>query len=69
MGRLQQGANPAVGTLFRIMADAQAPAGSRVRAAQCVLELCRENIEVEDFEVRLARLESLSKDDLPTQKA
>ena len=69
MGRLQQGANPAVGTLFRIMADAQAPAGSRVRAAQWVLELGLANIEVEDLELRLARLESLSKDDLPPQKA
>jgi hypothetical protein len=69
MRRLQQGANPAVGTLFRIMADASTPASSRVRAAQCVLELCRNNIEFEDIEVRLARLESLSSNGVPRQKA
>jgi transposase-like protein len=69
MRRLQQGANPAVGTLFRIMADAGTPASSRVRAAQCVLELCRNNIELEDIEVRLARLESLSSNGVPRQKA
>src|SRR6476660_1029331 len=39
IGRLQQGASPAVATLLRVMADAEAPAGSRVRAAQCVLAL------------------------------
>jgi hypothetical protein len=69
MRRLQQGANPAVGTLFRIMADAGTPASSRVRAAQCVLELCRNNIEFEDIEVRLARLESLSSNGIPQPKA
>jgi hypothetical protein len=68
MRRLQQGANPAVVTLFRIMADAGTPASSRVRAAQCVLELCRNNIELEDIEVRWARLESLSSNGVPRQK-
>ena len=35
--RLQQGSAAAVGTLFRVMTDSDAPAASRVRAAQYVM--------------------------------
>jgi len=62
IGRLQQGASPAVATLLRVMADAEAPAGSRVRAAQCVLELSQNSFEHEDLEVRIAQLEKVLRD-------
>src|SRR5207237_9310313 len=37
-GRLQHSSSAAVTTLLRIMCDSAAPAASRVRAAQCILE-------------------------------
>jgi hypothetical protein len=62
IGRLQQGASPAVATLLRVMADAEAPAGSRVRAAQCVLALSQNSFEHEDLEVRITQLEKVLRD-------
>src|SRR5882672_7220228 len=38
IGRLQHASSAAATTLLRIMCDATAPAASRVRAAQCVLD-------------------------------
>jgi hypothetical protein len=37
MARLQQASSAAVSTLLKVMVDPTAPAGSRVRAADCVL--------------------------------
>jgi hypothetical protein len=62
LGRLQQAAGAATSTLMKIMVDATAPAGSRVRAADCVLEHAASALELEDLQVRLARLEQLEKD-------
>lgn len=62
MGRLQQAAGAATSTLLKIMVDATAPAGSRVRAADCILEHAASALEMEDLQVRLARLEQLEKD-------
>jgi hypothetical protein len=62
LGRLQQAAAAATSTLMRIMVDATAPAGSRVRAADCVLQHAASALEMEDIQVRLARLEQLEKD-------
>jgi hypothetical protein len=39
--------------------DTNAPASSRVRAAACVLDRAATGIEIEDMEMRLARLEKL----------
>ena len=39
------------------MVDPTAPAASRVRAADCVLDRAIKAIEVEDIEVRVAELE------------
>jgi hypothetical protein len=62
LGRLQQAAGAATSTLMKIMVDAAAPAGSRVRAADRVLEHAQSALELEDIQVRLAKLEQAEKD-------
>lgn len=57
---LQQAASAAVATLVAIMNDAEAPAGSRVRAAQCVVELTQKGFAQEDTEARVAQLERMA---------
>ena len=47
---------------MKIMVDAAAPAGSRVRAADRVLEHAQSALELEDIQVRLAKLEQAEKD-------
>jgi hypothetical protein len=55
--RLQQASSAAVSTLLKIMVDPNAPASTRVRAADRILDRARQAIEIEDIEVRLAALE------------
>ena len=55
--RLQQMCAAAVSTLGKIMVDANAPAASRVRAADSVLDHAAKAIEIEDIEVRVSDLE------------
>jgi hypothetical protein len=55
--RLQQASSAAVSTLLKIMVDGSAPASSRVRAADRVLDHAKQAIEREDIEVRVAALE------------
>ena len=55
--RLQQASSAAVSTLLKIMVDANAPASTRVRAADRVLDHAKHSIEYEDIEVRVAALE------------
>jgi hypothetical protein len=62
VGRLQQASTTAVETLLGIMTDQDAPAGSRVRAAQCVVELSQKSFELEDLEVRISDLEQITGD-------
>jgi hypothetical protein len=57
--RLQQASGVAVSILMSVMLDTNAPASSRVRAAACVLDRAATGIEIEDMEMRLARLEKL----------
>jgi hypothetical protein len=57
VGRLQQASSAAVGTLLRVMTDQTAPAASRVRAADSVLDHAIKAIEVEDLDIRLSELE------------
>ena len=57
LARLQHAANAAVNTLLRVMTDREAPAASRVRAADVVLQATVRGMEVEDIEVRVAELE------------
>jgi hypothetical protein len=60
MARLQQASSAAVSTLLRIMVDQNAPASSRVRAADCVLDHSSKAIEIEDIQVRVTELERLT---------
>ena len=60
IARLQNAAGAAVTTLLRVMTDKDAPAASRVRAAACVLDNALRGMEMEDIEVRLARLEQMN---------
>jgi hypothetical protein len=55
--RLQQASSAAVSTLLKIMVDVSAPASTRVRAADSVLDHATQAIESEDIEVRVAALE------------
>ena len=55
--RLQQASGAAVSTLLKIMVDPNAPAATRVRAADRVLDHAKQAIVSEDIEVRLAALE------------
>jgi hypothetical protein len=55
--RLQQASSAAVSTLVKIMIDPNAPASTRVRAADRVLDHAKHALENEDIEVRVAALE------------
>lgn len=57
IARLQQASSAAVATLLKIMIDPNAPASTRVRAADSVLDHAKHAIEIEDVEVRVAALE------------
>jgi|SRR5579872_262422 len=57
IARLQQASSAAVATLLKIMVDQNAPASTRVRAADSVLDHAAKSIEIEDIEVRVAALE------------
>jgi transposase-like protein len=55
--RLQDAAGAAVTTVLKIMLDLKAPAGTRLRAAEVVLEQATKAIETESIEARVAELE------------
>jgi hypothetical protein len=55
--RLQQASSAAASTLVKLMVDANAPASTRVRAANSILDHSRHAIEIDDIEARLAALE------------
>jgi uncharacterized protein YggE len=57
IGRLQQVSTAAVAVLVRVMANEEAPSGTRVAAARTVLEFAIRAVELEDHEERLAELE------------
>jgi hypothetical protein len=57
IARLQQATSVAVSVLLKVMVDAATPASVKVRAADSVLDHSAKNIELEDFEARLAELE------------
>ena len=57
VARLQQASGAAVSTLLKIMVDPNAPASTRLRAADSVPEHGAKSIELEDVEVRVAELE------------
>jgi hypothetical protein len=57
VARLQQASSAAVGTLLRVMTDQTAPAASRVRAADSVLDHAANASDVDDLEARIRDLE------------
>jgi transposase-like protein len=57
IARLQDASGAAVTTVLKIMLDTNAAAGTRLRAAEVVLEHTSKAIEVEDLEARVAELE------------
>jgi hypothetical protein len=57
IARLQQASGAAVSTLLKIMVDQNAPASTRVRAADSVLDHSAKAIEIEDIEARVPELE------------
>jgi len=57
VARLQQATGAAVATLLRVMTDREAPASSRIRAADMILQGAFRGMEIEDIEARLAELE------------
>jgi hypothetical protein len=54
---LQQAAGAAVSSVLKIMLDQQAPASTRLRAADLVLTHGARAIELEDVEARVSELE------------
>jgi transposase-like protein len=66
--RLQQASGPAATTLLKVMVDPNVPASSKVRAAQCVLERAQKGFELEDLEMRIARLEASERESKPRHK-
>jgi hypothetical protein len=57
VARLQQASNAAVGTLLRVMTDQEAPAASRVRAADVVLQTALRGMQIEEIEARVAEFD------------
>jgi transposase-like protein len=57
VARLQQASSAAVSTLLKVMVDQSAPASTRVRAADSVLDHSAKAIEIEDIEARVSELE------------
>jgi len=57
IARLQDAAGAAVTTVLKIMLDTNAPAGTRLHAAEVVLERGAQAMEMEDLEARVVELE------------
>jgi hypothetical protein len=57
IARLQYGSTAAASTILKIMVDANAPASSRLRAAETVITQTIKAVEIEDIEARVAAIE------------
>jgi len=57
IARLHQASSAAVTTVLKLMVDVNAPASTRLRAADIVLERTSKAIELEEIEARLSELE------------
>jgi transposase-like protein len=57
IGRMQDAAGAAATTVLKIMLDSNAPAATRLRASEIVLDRAAKAGEIEDIEDRVAKLE------------
>jgi len=57
VARMHQATGAAVSTVLKIMVDPNAPASTRLRAADILLDRTAKAIEIEDVEARVAELE------------
>jgi hypothetical protein len=62
VARLQQASGAAVTVLLKVLLDPRTPPGTKVRAADSVLDHAAEAIELEDIEPRIADLERVAAD-------
>lgn len=58
----------AVTTLLKLMVSPEAPPATRVSAAQSVVELAQKSFELDNLELRLARLEDTAGQDSNQQR-
>jgi transposase-like protein len=59
-GRLQDAAGAAATTVLKIMVDSNVPPGTRLRAAEIVLERAADADQIENLEDRVAKLERMA---------
>ncbi len=58
IARLQQATSAAASTILKILVDPNTPASVRLRAADSIFTHAAKAVEIEDVQVRLARLEA-----------
>ena len=57
---MQQASGAAVSSVLKIMVDTNAPASTRLRAADIILDRTLKSIELEEIEARITELERAS---------
>lgn len=57
ISNVQNSMKKAVETLLKVMDNPDSPASSKVQAARSIIEVGLRGLEIEDFELRLSRLE------------
>ena len=67
IARLQQGCSAAATTMLKTMVDPTAPASTRLRAAECVMNQATKAIELEDIEARVSELERAAEASKPAR--
>jgi len=68
IARLQQMSGAAVATLGKMMVEQGAPASTRVRAAEAIINHAAKAIEMEDIEARVAELERAAGNPKPGER-
>lgn len=69
LARMQEASGAAVTTVLKIMLDTKVSAGTRLRAAEVVLDQGARAMEMEDIEARLAELECAGQPHTPRKRA
>ena len=57
ISKVQQSMGKALDTLLEVMEDPDSPASSKVQAARSIIDFGLKGLELEDFDLRLSRLE------------